>query len=73
MAEKGKEEEAVEYYLEDEDGDEEGEALNRVESSSGGDGGGDGDGDGGGDDEDDGGKYGTFSSQQWPQSFMYVI
>uniref|UniRef100_A0A6N2KD64 Amino acid transporter transmembrane domain-containing protein n=1 Tax=Salix viminalis TaxID=40686 RepID=A0A6N2KD64_SALVM len=61
MAEKDKEEEAVEYYLEDEDGDEEAEALNRVESSSSGDGGGD---------EDDGGKYGTFSSQQWPQSFI---
>lgn len=61
MAEKDKEEEAVEYYLEDEDGDEEEEALNRVESSSSGDGGGD---------EDDGGKYGTFSSQQWPQSFI---
>ncbi|KAB5551693.1 hypothetical protein DKX38_009004 [Salix brachista] len=62
MAEKDKEEEAVEYYLEDEDGDEEAEALNRVESSSSG---------GGGGDEDDGGKYGTFSSQQWPQSFIY--
>ncbi|KAL9361332.1 hypothetical protein Peur_044117 [Populus x canadensis] len=67
MAEKGKEEEAVEYYLEDEDGDEEGEALNRVESSSSGGGG------GGGDEDDDGGKYGTFSSQQWPQSFIETI
>lgn len=69
MAEKGKEEEAIEYYLEDEDGDEEGEVLNRVESSSSDDGGGG----GGGGDEDDGGKYGTFSSQQWPQSFIETI
>ncbi|CAK7340233.1 unnamed protein product [Dovyalis caffra] len=71
MAERGKEAEAEEYFLDEEEGDEDVEGSNGVESNGSiSDGDGDNDGDRG---EDGGEEYGTFSSHQWPQSFRETV